>query len=410
MLTPPQADSARRMAPRFNLADGRWVALIMVALFLTVVCILASRMDSVRVWAWVGVEHLRPSFFDTRVITTGLDTYRLGGDPLVANRLDPWRRPMNYPRVWLGLARLGIAEKDTATLGILIACSFFAAMLLLMGRITAIEGAIYGMLLCLPAVTLGLERGNIDLVIFALLVVAALLFGQRAGTYGSYGLLTLATVLKLYPVCGFVIGLRERRRLGLALLVICVAASVFYFYWIRKDIALIARRTPQIKEISYGRRVLFQELAAWHFAVDIEAWSRIAVIGSVLLAVIASAVTKQLEFSSRAGTLMTMGAAIYAGSFAVMNNFDYRLIFLLFLIPQLLEWARRRDPYRWVGVASIVMIAGALLLANADTLQLPLFILKEVLNWMAFIFCMVILLCLGKDAGSVLLSRPNLSH
>jgi len=57
-----------------------------------------------------------------------------------------------------------------------------------------------------------------------------------------------------------------------------------------------------------------------------------------------------------------------------------------------------------------VMIAGVLLLANADTLQLPLFILKEVLNWMAFIFCMVILLCLGKDAGSVLLSRPNLSH
>src|SRR5438128_8986766 len=116
MLTPPQADSARRMAPRFNLADGRWVALIMVALFLTVMCILASRMDSVRVWAWVGVQHLQPSFADTRVITTGLETYRMGRDPLRSNRLDPWHRPMNYPRVWLALARLGMTEQHTVTL------------------------------------------------------------------------------------------------------------------------------------------------------------------------------------------------------------------------------------------------------------------------------------------------------
>src|SRR5213075_1209886 len=115
--------------------------------------------------------------------------------------------------------------------------------------------------------------------------------------------------------------------------------------------------------------------------------------------------TKRLQFSSRAGTMITMGAAIYAGSFAVMNNFNYRLIFLLFLIPQLLEWARRRDRFRWVGVASIVIIAGVLLLANADTLQLPFFILKEMLNWILFIVCVVILLCLGKEAGSAVLSR-----
>src|ERR1043166_5520569 len=149
--------------------DGRWVAVGMVAVFLSVICILASRMDSVRVWGWVGVEHLRPSFFDTRVITTGLETYRMGRDPLVANRLDPWRRPMNYPRVWLTMAHFGIGEKHTAILGIVIVCTFFTAMLLMMGRITVIEGAIYGALLCLPAVMLGIERGNIDLFIFAVL-------------------------------------------------------------------------------------------------------------------------------------------------------------------------------------------------------------------------------------------------
>jgi hypothetical protein len=390
-------------APKLNLADGRWVAMAMVAVFLGVVCILASRMDSVRVWGCVGVQHLRPSFADTRVITTGLETYRLGRDPLRANRLDPWYRAMNYPRVWLALARLGITEKDTVTLAILIACPFFPAVFLLMGRITIIEGVIYGVLLCSPAVTLGLDRGNIDLMIFALLVVAALLFDKRLGMFGSYALLTLATILKLYPVCGFAVGLRERRRVGLALLAIFVAASASYMYCIRKDISLIARGTWQLKEISYGRRVLFEELAAWHFRLDIEPCSMIAVIGSVLLAVIASALVKRSEFSPRAGALITMGTAIYAATFALMNNFNYRLIFLLFFMPQLFEWSKRRDRHRWIGVASILMIAGVLLLGNADTLQL--FVLKEILNWILFIFCVVILICLGKKAGSTLLCR-----
>jgi hypothetical protein len=385
--------------------DGRYVTAGLVAAFLLTVYAWGAQTDFVRAWARVGVEHLRPSFADMRVITTGMETYRLGRDPLRANQLDPWRRPMNYPRIWLGLSPVGVSAKHTAVLGVAVAVVFGIAMLFLMGPLSAADGVIYAILLCSPAVMLGIERGNIDLFLFALLVAAALLFHQPAGTHCAYLFITLASILKLYPICAFAVALRERRRVGLAMLVVCVAVSAFYIYCIRKDINLIAHLTPQIKEISYGRRVIFQELAAWKFGVDIEPWSRIAVTGCVLLAVIAAALVKRLEFSSRAGTLMTMGAAIYGGTFAVMNNFNYRLIFLLFLIPQLLEWARRRDRYRWIGTGSIMIIASVLLLANTTTLQLRLFTLKEILNWIAFIFCVVILLCLGKEAWSALLFR-----
>ena len=34
-----------------------------------------------------------------------------------------------------------------------------------------------------------------------------------------------------------------------------------------------------------------------------------------------------------------VGALIYLGTFAVANNFDYRLVFLLLTFPQLIEWA-----------------------------------------------------------------------
>ena len=37
-----------------------------------------------------------------------------------------------------------------------------------------------------------------------------------------------------------------------------------------------------------------------------------------------------------------VGALIYLGTFAVANNFDYRLVFPLLTLPQLVEWARCR--------------------------------------------------------------------
>lgn len=396
-----------KFALRLSHVDGRWVAASLVAGFLITIYIWGSRTDLVRVWAAVGVEHLRPSFADMRVITTGLETYRSGRDPLVANRLDPWRRPMNYPRVWLQLSRLGLGVKDTAALGILLAAIFFTAIFFLVGRITVTQGIIYAVLICSPAVMLGIERGNVDLLIFALLVLAGLLFDHKAGLYCSYALITAASILKLYPMCAFAIGLRERRRLGLALLALFIAASGAYIYCIRKDIWLMSSKTPQIKELSYGRRVLFQELAAWRFAIRIEPWSKIAALGSLLVALIASYATKRPKLSSPAGTLMVIGAAVYAGTFVVMNNFNYRLIFLLFLVPQLLEWVKQRDAYRWLGAATILIIAGALLLANAA--PFGLFVTKELLNWIAFIICLVVLICLSRDAASALLS-PSASQ
>jgi hypothetical protein len=42
-----------------------------------------------------------------------LDLYRRGGDPLIANPLDPMRRPLNYPHLMLFLfTGLGISAKN----------------------------------------------------------------------------------------------------------------------------------------------------------------------------------------------------------------------------------------------------------------------------------------------------------
>jgi hypothetical protein len=40
-----------------------------------------------------------------------------------------------------------------------------------------------------------------------------------------------------------------------------------------------------------------------------------------------------------------LGAGIYAGTFLLGNNWDYRLIFLLFTVPQLAEWTRQKNGF-----------------------------------------------------------------
>jgi uncharacterized membrane protein len=37
-----------------------------------------------------------------------------------------------------------------------------------------------------------------------------------------------------------------------------------------------------------------------------------------------------------------VGSGIYTGTFLIGNNYDYKLIFLVFLLPQLFDWLRDR--------------------------------------------------------------------
>jgi hypothetical protein len=38
------------------------------------------------------------------------------------------------------------------------------------------------------------------------------------------------------------------------------------------------------------------------------------------------------------------GAAIYVGTYLLGSNFDYRMMFLIFTIPQLMRWLKNSDP------------------------------------------------------------------
>jgi hypothetical protein len=63
------------------------------------------------------------------------------------------------------------------------------------------------------------------------------------------------------------------------------------------------------------------------------------------------------SYNERHVAAFRMGASIYVGTFLLGNNFDYRLAFLIFVVPQLIEWVRSPNKtYRLVAGMSMILV------------------------------------------------------
>jgi hypothetical protein len=97
--------------------------------------------------------------------------------------------------------------------------------------------------------------------------------------------------------------------------------------------------------------------------------------------------------SERNLTAFRMGASIYVGTFLLGNNWDYRLAFLILVVPQLLEWTRTRSSsgaYRVMALLNLFSILASCwhfvfwyssFLNFFDSSQEMWFVIDEFLNW-----------------------------
>ena len=79
---------------------------------------------------------------------------------------------------------------------------------------------------------------------------------------------------------------------------------------------------------------------------------------------------------------MLIGCGIYSGSFILPSNSNYRLIFLLLAVPQLL--ARRATGGRARRLATAALLTIAVALCLSGQLRSWLFLLKQGANWLIF--------------------------
>ena len=298
-------------------------------------------------WGVLFVDTISPVFGDMRPLQGALSSLALGFDPYVENPGNLRGTLLNYPPVWLPIATfLGLGDETRyLTVILFYEVMFLAAVAYLLYRFPS-----WFFLMCAlsGAVLMGIERANVDIFFFAVLVAAMLLpNGIRRAA-----LILVSAVLKLYPILAAVSLVSwGRKDLSLPRMLILPATVSILFviylalFWTEIMTGLAA--TAKAGKMSYGVWVLGflanERFPALPVSLPLLYAGYAGVI--VLLVLVSRSLSLSLALPKRgtdrvsqfADDLFLTGAAIYGVSFLAGANWDYRMVLCLFCVPFMLR-------------------------------------------------------------------------
>jgi hypothetical protein len=395
-------------------------------LFLITIILLASSVFSFvffqNVWLlrkW-NIPIDPPGFHDSRQFAWAAEAYAQGYDPLIKNPVNPRGHQLNYPRIWHLLFALGINESHVNILGSIVVILFFIGIGIFWfsGKFNNLTYVILSIAILSSAVMLGIERSNIELVLFFILSLAI------AVNYSSSTLalpfFLFASFLKLYPIFGFVYLLKENKKKFWSLFLIALGIFTIYFFYTFIDTMRVYTTTPQLPNSSMGMNVWWlglnnRRLFDLHLSPTVilylKTLSYVMVFLIVTGALFLSFRNKELN-RFREGEYIDsfrVGAGIYIGCFIAIINADYRLIFLIFTIPQLVSWSYSNE--RGFSPVPLVTLSAMLFSLWSSFFMHFLgrkttFILEESCNWIVLAGLLYLFLSSLPDWFRGYLRRP----
>jgi len=375
------------------------VVLIITTLFMWLLMLIAFRgYGYEKTWQLWKVPTVMPSFIDFRLIPGSAESFRNGFEPTIKNPGDPRERIFNYPAFWRIFFYTGITLNDTVWIVVSMLVLFFVGVFLFPQAITVLDALAMLFVIFSPASMLLYERGNVDLIVFFLCAMTIL--ATDYSPYTTSALLVFAMIVKLYPFFGVIVLLKESKLKFIALFLGCFAVLAAYLYVTSKSVKASWDLTMRGDHISYGADVLFLRYNQYFSKLlGISEISPAFKYGPIFLAFIliifagvAGIINRNPLTSSSPRNLAAfrMGASIYVGTFLLGNNWDYRLAFLILVMPQILQWIRQPGPEKHkimaiVVLALIYISCWHFIVWYAPSLagiQEFIFIADEVANWM----------------------------
>jgi hypothetical protein len=351
---------------------------------------------------WLERIHAHPiisadpvRYRDLKTVLAGIECDRAGMNayvtcPCGAKSLGFKDVPFNYPAatLWLGrLAPVRLSVADGDWLGPVVGIAFLLALSFVFQGTALWEAAYFCALIISPPVLLGIERANLDLVLFCLLFLS-IGFLDRLSNAASYAVTFGLGMLKLYPI-GAVIGLIKKTKTSQLLFWLMVATEVTFVILTFNNLRVVARTTPQTWWQSFGYSVVF--IGSAHFKAF--AWAK-----KMMLPALAAALAALAYFASRTRQywlcilnggdmayrpLFIAGAALYSLCFAAGTSFNYRLIFLLFTVPYLFSMQSADRAQRRAAGLILVTLLCVFWLSDIDLLVI---LLRAAMTWLLFIF------------------------
>lgn len=388
---------------------GRLILLGTSILMWLLIIILLRVLGYHETWGLWKVPSWLPAFLDFRLIPGSAESFAHGYEPSVENPFDPTERSFNYPAFWRLFFYTGITQADTVWISITMIVLFFIGVFLFPEKLS-IPGSIAMLLVVFsPASMLLYERGNVDLIVFFICVLAILAGGYSA--YAAASLILFGAIMKLFPILGLSILLRESKKKFLWMSALCSVVLLIYMAATWDSVAASWKLTMRGDGASYGTNILVTRygtsiagvLSQWFSAAGVEwlikyGFLAIALILILLVLVLAFKDGRQPQARSEQNmAAFRMGASIYVGTFLLGNNWDYRLAFLVLVVPQLVEWMRSTDgrirAVAWFSMLAVLVscwhfwIYQISLVSILDTVRNSRrfwIILDETFNWMLF--------------------------
>ena len=320
---------------------------IFIAISISLLVILYS--DSIifsQILKIYNITHLEPSFADIRSYQALPLTVDNGFDPYVNHLYDPWKRPFNLPIIWYYISKyLNLVNEFNFKLFILLYISLF---IFCVTRIISISRNIISSLIIIllflsSSTILAIERGNTDILIFSITFIACAI----NNFYISFVLIFFASILKLYPVFTFNINFDLKKKV-----IISITGIILIFIILFKNLNNFFYNTHSSFDtgITYGFRSIIMGLYKVEERLGLDLLSKNEILYNVIylsfLIFISIFVfyfirkknyTNNIDFIDTKNRLFIAGASIYCFSYIFFSSYDYRLIFLILIVPYLVN-------------------------------------------------------------------------
>jgi hypothetical protein len=322
-----------------------WIIPGLTSLLVGFFCWFSSRWDLLGVP--VGDRH----FGDLRVVTTASECAGLDPSWSIASiPCEPLVAIYNYPSIWAQtLGRFSVNASHTELIAALFII-IFSISLAYLSYATQRRGASWVALTVLticgisPAALLAFERGNIDVLVYGIVVLGLALAAQ--GAMRTSGLtLGLATGLKLFPIGSVCSLLIDRPIKKLPLLAFSLVGGIGLILALR-DLPLISSRTPLLDGAAFGAAelpLLISNRLGLGFSPNVTRavgllllLVTVAVLALVLrkmpnrfLDHAAHSTVARLRADRTASLFVLGGGGAFTIAYIAGPSFDYRLIFLI---------------------------------------------------------------------------------
>lgn len=254
---------------------------------------------------------------------------------------DEFHRPFDYSPLWLDLLPPFFSRENISPIGIALDLTFIASLPLVMRPRSPGQCLLYIAAIVSTTVIYALESANADVMIFVLMTVAGMLMAASGPRrLAAYPIFLLAGLLKFYPFALLILVPHETGRRAFAIAAVA-AIALLGFWWIygHEIVLALAGLTPvSYYEGSMSARNLPLGLTGlMPDTLDVSRDVLTAIIFLILgisSALLISAIVRAL---SRETVYLLIGAILLTGCFLAARNIYYRGIFLLMILPGLLQ-------------------------------------------------------------------------